>query len=185
MKTIIALTGPKGVGKSTLAKLLSVEYGYYRSSFAVPIKAMLRSLLEYQGADEDTINQMLYGNLKEVNSIYLGDRSFRHAAQALGTEWRDLIHLELWTKIWANRIASVENKKIVVDDMRFLHEAKAVDTYPNATTFKILIERAEYSPGAHLSEREYLHIIPDYVISNDMDKYNMLERVRYLVGDFL
>lgn len=189
MKNIIALTGPKGVGKTSLATLLSAEYGYELTSFARPIKIMLSSLLEYQGVDSNIIDRIIYGDLKEIPIPYLGDRSFRYAAQTLGTEWRDLMRLDLWTNMWRNHIASSTNDLFVVDDMRFLREAKAVRDLTNSISKIILIERNGYSANfipsyikydteEHISEREYLQITPDLTIENNASKYDMLEKLR-------
>ena len=41
---IIALTGPKGAGKSTVAQHLVDAHGYHRMRFADPVKRMLRAM---------------------------------------------------------------------------------------------------------------------------------------------
>ena len=174
-QSIIALCGPAGSGKSTLADLLIERHGYTRLSFAAPIREMLRALLKCQGVPTFTVNQMLFGNLKEEPSPYFSGKSPRHAMQTLGTEWRDLIDKELWTSIWIRSSQFVS--KIVVDDMRFLHESDAVR---NVDGKIILIERPGVGPGNHISEHEYLQIEPDFRIINDQEPMNMHLQLRAL-----
>src|SRR5271155_2972529 len=119
---IIGLVGPKGSGKSTLARLLEKEMGYRRTSFASPIKAMLTTLLGLQHVNPELIERMLNGDLKEVKTPFLAGCSPRRAMQTLGTEWRDTLRRDLWTKIWETRVARMV--LLSVDDVRFTHEAK-------------------------------------------------------------
>lgn len=175
-KSIIALCGPATCGKSTLAELLIEHHGYIRLSFAAPIKEMLRAVLRCQGAPPYTINQMLFGSLKEEPSVYLSNQTPRRAMQTLGTEWRDLMDKNFWTNIWLRSTEFVS--KIIVDDMRFLHESDAIR---NVDGKIILIERPGVGPGTHPSEQDYLQIEPDFKIINDQEPMNMLLQL-YALG---
>ena len=95
--------------------------------------------------------------------------------QTLGTEWRDLIDKNFWVNIWLRAATFVP--KIVVDDMRFLHESEAVRNIDGKI---ILIERPGIGPGTHPSEQEYLQIDPDFQIINDQEPMNMLLQLRAL-----
>ena len=122
---VIAIYGRAGSGKSELASMLA-ERGFQRVKFADPLKAALRSILEYTALEEDLINEMIEGNLKETPAPQLGGKSPRHAMQTLGTEWgRDLIHPEFWVNIAREGIlyyTNVVGVPVVVDDMRFPNE---------------------------------------------------------------
>lgn len=160
-KSIIAFCGPAGSGKSTAADLLVENNGYIRLAFASPLKQMLRTLVEMQGIDRQTSYRMFFGDLKEAATHTLGGRTPRYAMQTIGSEWRDLMDRNLWTKIWHNSAQFVP--KVVVDDLRFTHEAAAVHELGGKI---ILLEHPNCSPGEHISERDYLNIVPDYTITN-------------------
>jgi hypothetical protein len=157
---IIGLVGPAGSGKSTLAALLAERAGYERTSFAGPIKHMLRALLEYQSVFPETIERMLYGDLKEIPNSYLSGATPRHAMQTLGTEWRDLISRDLWLNIWEAQADS----RCVVDDLRFQHEAKQVRAHAGLI---VTVRRPGRHPiTGHISETEWEDIVPDVYITN-------------------
>lgn len=50
-------------------------------------------------------------------------RSARHAMQTLGTEWRDTIGRDLWSRMW---LAGMDERGAVCDDVRFAHEVKTI-----------------------------------------------------------
>jgi hypothetical protein len=119
-RTIVGIAGPIGSGKSTIAGILTSQFGFSRVRFAGPLKNMMTALgLSVRQVD---------GDLKEVPSDLLCGKTPRHAMQTIGTEWgRDLIGNDLWINAWK---ASVErlpgNSAIVVDDVRFPNEADAI-----------------------------------------------------------
>ncbi len=122
MVNLVALAGYKESGKSTVAEHLNRWHGYKTVKFAQPLKDMLRAL----GLNERHIE----GDLKEKPSMLLGGQTPRHAMQTLGTEWgRDLIHPDIWVEAWADRVRFLleDNERIVVDDLRFTNELRAVE----------------------------------------------------------
>lgn len=163
-KTIIAFCGPAGCGKTAAANYLIDHHGYIRLAFASPLKQMLRTLVEMQGATKQESFKMMFEDLKDVPTYYLAGRTPRFAMQTLGSEWRDLMDRNLWTKIWLNATEFVP--KIVVDDLRFTHEAATVHELGGKI---IHIEREGFGPGAHTSENDYLNVVPDYYIGNNGD----------------
>lgn len=120
---IIGLAGPAGSGKTTIADAMSV-LRYRRQSFATPIHNMLLALLASRTTDARF--REIKGPLKETDVPELGGRSYRYAAQTLGTEWgRDLISSTLWVDsamAWVSRT----NGNVVFDDVRFASEAAAI-----------------------------------------------------------
>ena len=117
---IVALTGPAGCGKTTVAKGLE-RHGFARVRFAGPLKAMLRTL----GLTEDQVD----GDQKETPCDLLCGKTPRAAMQALGTEWgRDCVGENLWVNAAMKQVDEyiALGVSVVIDDCRFDNEAEAV-----------------------------------------------------------
>jgi len=113
---IIAFTGPAGAGKTTAAQYLQRAHDFKLLSFAAPIKHMLGIL----APDWRQYN-------KEHPHPGLSGRSFRHAAQTLGTEWgRGLISPTIWTDHLLRTINRSSQDRFVIDDLRFANEADLI-----------------------------------------------------------
>ncbi|QIG76101.1 deoxynucleotide monophosphate kinase protein [Rhizobium phage RHph_I4] len=142
---IIALMGAAGSGKTTVSKQLQ-GFGFARFRFAGTLKLMLRTL----GLTEAQVD----GDQKEVPCDLLCGRTPRHAMQTIGTEWRDMIHPHLWTKVLEQQIIELiaanegydpaRPSFIVIDDCRFHHEVDMVRRL-GGEVWKI--RRAETEPG--------------------------------------
>lgn len=171
---IIALSGPAGCGKSTVAEYLSENFGFRRVRFAGPLKEMLRALYRSAGLEEDAIEARIEGPLKEIPDTLLCGRTPRHAMQTLGTEWRDLINRDLWSRIW---LSSAMQGPCVVEDMRFEHEYDVVKAHGGIV---VRIDRPgmkkshAHSSEAGLPER----CIFDYEIVNSGSLEDLFERAR-------
>ena len=161
---VIGLKGKARVGKSTAAAYLR-NRGYERTAFAAPLKLMLAELLAYQGLDEDTINRMIWGDLKETPTEYLSGRSPREAMQTLGTEWGRSLDKNFWVNIWKKRVG---NRKVSVDDMRFANEADAVREL-GGYVIEIRPAKKEQlsSVGIAGHASETLEFDPDIIVVND------------------
>ena len=79
---IIGIRGAAGAGKSTAAKHLIERYGFKNGKFSGALKAMLRTFLRYRGVDEETIERMIEGDLKEVPSPHLNGATPRWAMRS-------------------------------------------------------------------------------------------------------
>lgn len=182
MAQIIALCGPLGSGKTTLANLLVKNHNFARTRFAASLKGMLSTFLADQGLDSEMQSRMLDGDLKEVPTEYFNGKTPRYAMQTLGTEWRDMIDKNLWIDAWERKVLNAKEINLVVDDMRFVHEAERVKKL-GGTIIKIL--RPGFEAGEHQSEWEYLAINSDFIIHNDGAPELMLSELKLLLGDSL
>lgn len=168
---LIALTGLKQSGKSTIAEFLCKNYEYTCVKFAHPLKAMLRAI----GLTDAEIE----GSLKEIPSRILCGITPRHAMQTLGTEWgRELIHPKIWTNLWhieVMRILMLTLKnRVVCDDLRYVNEAKRVKSSGGMI---VKIVRPGIPLTAHSSETELSQIQQDRIITNNRDIPFLLQEV--------
>ena len=114
---IIGLTGAKGCGKSSVARIINRLHDFEHISFATPIKDMLRVL----GLGDAELNDP---TIKEIPLDEYG-KTPREMMQSLGTEWgRMLISGGVW--ISALRKQLKPQKNYVIDDVRFENEARFV-----------------------------------------------------------
>ena len=140
---LIALTGAKGVGKSTYAEFLAGENGTVLS-FATPIKRMLQALVG---------KEYVFGS-KKNEETHLGVTG-RVLLQTLGTEWgREMIDQDIWVKAMRHILTDAmfaEYRPIVIDDLRFENEAKMIREL-NGEIWHV--ERKSYTPANdnHISE---------------------------------
>ena len=117
--TIIALSGPKEVGKSTVAARLIGELpGVVAYSFADPIRKMLQAM----GADP-----AFFSAGRKNDPIPGIGKSARELMLTLGTSWgREMVGGDIW--IWAaeQAVSSIPGGYVVIDDCRFPNEAEWV-----------------------------------------------------------
>lgn len=176
--TLIAITGHKGSGKDTAAAAL---VGYRNLKMAGTLKGMLAALYTLAGVPVTIIHEKIEGSLKEVPCDVLGGKTPREAMITLGTEWRDLIDRDLWSRIWFNQVCPLLQRGIpvVCTDIRFKHEADQIRALGG------LIIRVE-RPGlevdlSHKSESEMLEIEADVVIINNGTVEDLHERIAHVL----
>lgn len=146
--TLIGLIGRKGSGKDTVASVL-LTHGYQNVKFAGALKEMIRSVLAYQGADAETIERMIEGDLKEVATEYLAGRSPRYAMQTVGTDWgRKLMNEDLWVGVTINKAVA---HPTVITDVRFPNERAAIEQ-AGGVCFGITADWISAVEGEHESE---------------------------------
>lgn len=172
MHKIIALVGPAGCGKSTVAAMLAAQ-GFAVVKFADPLKDMLRGL----GLAEAQIE----GAEKEGPCSLLGGKSPRYAMQTLGTEWgRGLIAQDIWVSAWLDRAwAAHRTRPVVADDCRFRNEAAAVRVL-GGQIWRI-IGRGGID-GDHASETEMAGITADVALDNSGTLDALRHRVIAVLG---
>jgi len=187
---ISSATGPQS-GKSTLADFLiknaERRWNSWNSapyprpcSFAETLKLMVRPLLErlLNTFAKEEIDAYLSGDKKEEPLPLIGVSS-RFLMQKLGTEWRNLVDEQLWTKLMLQQLdqmgcyewAYMDFTMVVIDDLRFRHELTAVKTWcevNGAKLWHIRVHRpANNYTATHASE---LAVFDEYEV--DLHLYN-------------
>jgi energy-coupling factor transporter ATP-binding protein EcfA2 len=154
--TIIALCGPAGAGKTTVASHLVGIYGAKRYSFATPLKEMVRLAL-------DLSYDQVYGTQeqKEAEDPRY-NRSPRWLLQRIGTEGcRAVFGDDFFVKQTLALIARDNAPLAVIEDLRFNIESKAVLDDPHGFVWRlhpvddaVSAERAA-AAGKHSSEEQW------------------------------
>lgn len=171
---IVGISGYAGSGKSTALKHLRLNLIDYRK-FARPLKEMVATLLRCQGVDDETIERMLEGDLKEVPSEFLGGKTPRYVMQTLGTDWgRALIDEDLWVDA---AMRTIDNRQLnIFDDARFQNE---FDSIRERRGFVVRIERPGVGPvNDHVSEQAP---DADFTIWNDGTPEELATKLRGLL----
>lgn len=173
----IALTGPAGCGKSTVAAILESQFRFTRTRFAAPLKNMLRGLYSGVGLPPGEIDRRIEGDLKETPDPLLSGHTPRFAMQTLGTEWRDLLDTNLWTNLWRSTVPS--DSACCVEDCRFDHEYDAVKELGFVV---VSVQRNTGSRMGHSSERGLPDACP---VDYELDNTGSLTDLRVAVGRML
>lgn len=177
---VIGLTGPGGVGKSTVARALCNRYALANTlteavasastpspviiHIGAPLKAMLGEFYRHAGLSADHIAAKLDGDLKRKPCHLLGGQTPTHAMQTLGTDWgRKLIHHRLWLDCWRARAvaAMAKGRNVINDSVRFENEADEIRDLDGVVVG--LVGRDGDLSATHVSEAG---VVPDFEVAN-------------------
>lgn len=132
----VALIGPQGSGKTTIAEMLVEHRGYYRHGIADAIKHVAD--MAYPGLlKEDLRNVVRYSGTAIVSG--------RGLLQDIGAAMRS-VDVDFWLRVWSSDYREMVKAgfKIVVDDVRLPNE---VD-YLRLVDSDIYVVRLHASPEA-------------------------------------
>ena len=169
---VIGICGRRRSGKDTVAAILNTLYSYENVKISTDLKDALRILFGFN-------HEQVEGHLKDVVDERWGV-SPRQAMQFIGTEVMQYKINELlpyvgrkfWIKGFMNQHIlnkDVSMKKIVITDIRFLHEYEELKMHLNNDFMMLRIERnlPTTTVDEHSSEQEYLRIPFDHTIRNN------------------
>ena len=168
---IIAMTGKKGSGKSTVGDYIANQYGFKQYAFAAPMKLTAHHTFGWT-------DRHLYGDLKEqVDPLWgisprqflqwYGTDAMQHGLSAAFPDFAMTTGRYLWVRRFA---LSVYDPAIdwVITDLRFPHEYEGL-CLTDAKVIVVRVDRPGCEGDAHESERQIDEVHPDYIIDNDAD----------------
>jgi hypothetical protein len=128
---IIGIVGFLGSGKGTAGDILIEHHGYTRISFADALKDAVSAIFGWPRdlLEGDTETSRIF---RETRDKWWSERfgynvTPRHMLQLMGTEaGRDVFNENLWVHTVARRIASSDNDKFVIPDVRFSNEIEFI-----------------------------------------------------------
>lgn len=156
---IVGLCGHKRVGKDTVAKRLE-SHGFKQIALADPIKFI--AMVTFGWTDEMVYGKNGYDREKIEEEWGF---SVRHALERIGTEMGRNLHEDVWVRKVIAHAKEVHPQRIVVSDVRFHNEARAIRKN-GGVIWKIV--RPDFSGDArHASEMEIDDIEANYTLHND------------------
>lgn len=186
---VIGLCGRRRAGKDTVAGILDELHGYENVKISQDLKDALKILF---GFSNDQIESCLKDQVDERWGI-----SPRQAMQFIGTEVMQYningllpnMGRKFWIKGCINKhILPFEDKLIVLSDLRFLHEYEELKHTFLESFIVIRIDRDATNIDSlvdeHVSEKEYLNIPYDVLITNNGSKDDLVTRVTNIMNAF-
>ena len=176
---IIAISGKKGVGKTSAANYVAKQYGYQKISFSTALKDLAKHIFP------QFTESMLNGELKEVPQTFLnGGGTPREFLEKLGQ------FLRYWDKdYWLKEIDKVisfnPHRNYVCDDCRFPNEVEyfkglggtivRINRYPSQNPY-----REDSSSPSEISLDNYKF---DYVVNecDNVDLYILYSSVKNIM----
>lgn len=175
---LIAITGHKFSGKSTVARLLGNATGYEVVSFADKLKditCVLSGCTREQLEDYDFKENELVPDYLQPYCLNAEKPTFRAFLQHFGSEVMRGVN----DNIWIDCTLSNCGKDAIISDCRFPNEAKAVKARGGIV---IKVVRPDVKAlDSHQSETRIDEIAPDYTLYNDTTLENLVAKVDVLV----
>jgi len=182
---VIALTGPKGSGKDTVADIICNRFqNVTRVAFADPIKKVAQHIFLLNDHNNEE-----YDRLKRSNIDINGGRfettwkhvEGRHVVREIGMLMRSYDPSQ-FTKYVSDAINKARNVSdiFVVTDLRFDNEYIMLKEY-GAKIIKIT--RPDYHYDGHITERGFNDYLVDYIIDNNGSLQDLEKRVVNIIKE--
>lgn len=174
---IVGLCGKKRSGKSSVAKYLVEEKGFYEISWAFPLKEIIGR--ELFGLNDD----QLYGpEVAREAVIPEWGMSPRQILQLVGTEcFRKVIRDDFWVVLGKKRLKEFadRNWNVVISDCRFPNEMEALRELGGITVR--IVRNDQISTDPHPSENSLDEYKTDYTLTAESGHlaslFRQIERV--------
>ena len=180
---IIALTGPKGSGKDTVARMIVEQYENVNTiAFADPIKKVINDLFEL-----DPKNNSWYDAFKRTDIQYqlpgVDQRSVagRTLIREIGMLMRGYDENQ-FNEYVVDRINSEEANIYIVTDVRFENEFQLMRDLDAKI---IRVTRPDFDYDGHITERGFADETVDFTIVNDGSLDDLNTKTRLLVDKIM
>jgi hypothetical protein len=189
---IVAISGKRRSGKSTLGNILNEDYGYHPLSLAMPLKRMAQEQFGLVYEQTDGIFKESPTQFKKPSRDYVLEGEFytpRDILIHLGQAYRK-IDTDFWAKKLFNQMAAhpqAQLKTYVVTDMRFLNELEWMKRH-NAVLIRL--ERDEAFTGKNIEDPSETELdsyqgwdlkVPKNENTSLSDLYKTAERINDLI----
>lgn len=162
---IISICGIKRSGKDTLANHIATKYNYKHVKIAEPLKKIIQDLFQFTDDEMET-------NLKELPTEkwntsprqlmdFIGTKVFQYDIQNIIPN----IGRKFWIKTFLDKMYNVNEKQIVISDLRFFHELEELKAHHNCCVVKI--KRNNTTTNGLESEIENEGLNHDILLIND------------------
>lgn len=184
---IIALTGPKGSGKDTVADLIVGHYQaqwktVHRLAFADPIKKMVQHIFKLDNTSNKQYDRFKRSTLDvfDVDKIMCSVEG-RHVVREIGMLMRNYDEKQFnnYIEDYFKSARFTNNNVFVITDLRFDNEYTMLRQW-NANIVKI--DRPGYHYDGHITERGFDDHLVDFTINNQGSLLDLTSSVQDLIN---
>jgi hypothetical protein len=175
MRSVIALCGAPGSGKSEVRKILERDYGYRAIRVAGPLKAMAYALQLDERHIEGALKRQPCGRLSGATPTKLMQVLGREVPDALGVP-------DLWARMWLQNAEASNSQRIVVEDHRYPNEPAFFRAFGPTVVWRVVRDfKPDVGAMKHAAENQILHADRDLMNTGTLG--DLSESVRYLMED--
>lgn len=179
---IIGVCGKRRSGKDLVANFICSQYNYTNKKISSDLKSIIKILFGFTDSqlesDEKDIIDPMWDITPRQPMQFFGTEIMQYKIQELIPD----IQRNFWIKSFINKNVVNNTQKIIVSDIRFLHE------YEELKKYNIIIIRVDRinenvnnsAVDEHISEKEYLKIPADIVIQNDGTIEDLYKKIQGL-----
>lgn len=180
MNNIIGICGKRRSGKDLIANFICSQYNYTNKKISNDLKSIVKILFGFSDSqlesNEKDIIDPVWNITPRQSMQFFGTEIIQYKIQELIPD----IQRNFWIKSFINKNIINNTQKIIISDLRFLHE------YEELKKYNIIIIRVERktdnvsSVDEHISEKEYLKIPTDIVIQNNGSIEDLYKKINEL-----
>lgn len=162
---MIALTGPKGSGKDTVARLITEQYDDVKTiAFADPIKKVINDLFELDPSNNDQYDAFKRTHVTYQLPGYMSHAVYgRELVREIGMLMRGYDDYQ-FNQYVVDRVNSESANLWIVTDVRFNNEFQLMKSMMVPI---IQITRSGCNYDGHVTERGFAPGTVDFTITND------------------